>query len=384
MVAISHPRKSMPVVLDARVLAGSGGGPDKTIINSPRYLEADGYRMLCVYLHNPADAGFEMLRAKASAKSVELISVADRGALDWRVFPKMLEICRREKVDIWHGHDYKTNVLGLMLRHFWPMKLVTTLHGWVHHTRRTLLYYLMDRMSLRFYEKVICVSDDLHRASRAAGVPVHRTVLLENGIDLADFRRGRSTVQAKRELGFNSDRLLIGAAGRLSSEKGFDLLIRAVDRLLAAGMDVDLAIAGEGDQKEPLAKLIAELGREEQIRLLGYRANLIPFYEAMDVFALSSHREGLPNVLLEALAMEVPVVAAGINGVPKLITDSVDGMLIEPGSVDALTTALTTLIGEPGLRQRYAKAGRNTVETRYSFAVRMQKLRQIYDDMLFA
>ena len=372
----------MPVILDARVVAGSGGGPDKTIINSPRYLAADGYRMLCVYLHHPADAGFDMLRQKAAAKAVELISVADRGPLDWRVVPRLLEICQREKVAVWHGHDYKTNALGLVLRRFWPMRLVTTLHGWVQHTRRTPLYYLIDRLTLRFYEKVICVSDDLYRASRSAGVPAQRCALLENGIDLVDFRRRRSTTEAKLEMGFDPNRLLIGAAGRLSAEKGFDLLIQAVSALIAKGGNVELAIAGEGAEKEVLQRLITDSGHSARIRLLGYQANLIPFYEAMDVYALSSHREGLPNVLLEAMAMEVPVVATRINGVPKLITDGVDGLLVEAGSAEALATGLATLTVDAELRNRYRAAGRNTVETRYSFAVRMQKLRLMYDALL--
>ena len=141
MVALRLSQK--PVILDARVLRGSGGGPDKTIINSPRYLDADGYRMLCVYMHDPDDPGFKILRTKAEAKGVELISVADRGPLDWRVVPQMVEICKRERVDVWHGHDYKSNALGLVLKRFWPMRLVTTVHGWVQHTAHSSL--LPDR-----------------------------------------------------------------------------------------------------------------------------------------------------------------------------------------------------------------------------------------------
>ena len=62
--------------------------------------------------------------------------------------PRLLDICRRERVTIWHGHDYKSNLLGLLLRRFWPMRLVTTVHGWVHHTARTPLYYAIDRWCL--------------------------------------------------------------------------------------------------------------------------------------------------------------------------------------------------------------------------------------------
>ena len=125
------------VVLDARVLAGSGGGPDKTILNSPRHLGPAGYRMLCLYLRPPGDPGFEAIRRKAADKAAPLVEVDDRGPLDWRVVPRLAAVCRRERVAVWHGHDYKTNLLGLLLARLWPMRLVTTVHGWVHHTART-------------------------------------------------------------------------------------------------------------------------------------------------------------------------------------------------------------------------------------------------------
>src|SRR5262245_23736235 len=133
-----------PVVLDARVVTGTGGGPDKTILNSPRFLEALGYRMLCAYLRPPNDAGFDAIRQRAKRLSAPLIEIDDHGPLDHRVFFELLKLCRRENVAIFHGHDYKTNLLGLVLKRFHPMRLVTTVHGWVHHTARTPLYYRVD------------------------------------------------------------------------------------------------------------------------------------------------------------------------------------------------------------------------------------------------
>src|SRR5262249_49189944 len=103
----------MPVVLDTRVVTGCGGGPDKTILNSPRFLAADGYRRRCAYMRPPRDSGFEQLRRKAELCRAPLVSVADRGPWDWRVVGELLQICRRERVSIWHGHDYKSNALGL-------------------------------------------------------------------------------------------------------------------------------------------------------------------------------------------------------------------------------------------------------------------------------
>src|SRR5262249_44155089 len=149
--------KAAPVVLDARVVSGTGGGPDKTILNSPRYLAPAGYRMLCAYMRPPGDPGFEQLRAKAQRWGAPLVEIDDRGPWDWRVPAELLPVCRRERVQVWHGHDYKSNALGLLLARFWPMRLVTTVHGWVKHTRRTPLYYRIDRLCLRHYEAVICV-----------------------------------------------------------------------------------------------------------------------------------------------------------------------------------------------------------------------------------
>src|SRR5437879_2941553 len=182
-------RAETPVVLDARVVSGSGGGPDKTILNQPRFLEPAGYRNLCAYLHPPGDPGFEQLRHKAAAWRAPLIAVPDRGPWDWRVVPALLRVCRRERVRIWHGHDYKSNALGLLLRRFWPMRLVTTVHGWVKQTRRTPLYYKIDKWCLPHYESVICVSEDLRDRCLSYGVPADRCVLIENAIDTEQFSR---------------------------------------------------------------------------------------------------------------------------------------------------------------------------------------------------
>jgi glycosyltransferase involved in cell wall biosynthesis len=379
----SIPQTGSPItVLDTRVLSGSGGGPDKTIINSPRFLTPVGYRMLCAYLHAPDDPGFQKLRGKAEAVGTDLISIADRGPLDLSVVFELLRLCRRERVTIWHGHDYKTNALGVLLRPFWPMKLVTTVHGWVTQTTRTPLYYAIDRLSLRAYERVICVSQDLFDTCKSLGISDDRCALVDNAIDTVQFSRRRTTKEAKRQLGIDPERLTIGAVGRLSQEKGFDLLIRSLDQLLQRQHDVELVIVGEGDERAALEQLAATLGRSDRVRFLGYRPDIAEVYEAMDVFALSSLREGLPNVVLEAMALEVPVVATRIGGVPLLVRDKENGLLVESGDLHGLTNALSALVLEPQSRARLARSGRQCVENDFSFARRMQKIQVIYDDLL--
>jgi glycosyltransferase involved in cell wall biosynthesis len=364
------------------VVSGTGGGPEKTILNSPRFLQEAGYRTLCAYMHPPNDPGFEEIQRKAQALGAAVFSVEDRGPWDWQVVSQFLKVCRNENVTIWHGHDYKSNALGILLRRLVPMKLVTTVHGWVKHTRRTPFYYYLDRLCLPRYDKVICVSQDLYEAVLACGVPGEKCILIENAIDTRDFCRTRSVAEAKIDLGIESNRLVLGAIGRLSSEKAFDVLIQATDHLLKRGIDLELFIIGEGDEKSRLEELISRLGWRERMHLLGYRSDVKAYYQAMDVFVLSSLREGLPNVLLEALALEVPVVASRVAGVPRLITDKINGLLVEPGSVKDLEEKLATLLLDEELRGRLRQLGRDIVKKFFSFDVRMRKVQAVYDELL--
>ena len=223
--------------------------------------------------------------------------------------------------------------------------------------RRTALYNRVDRYCLPFYERVICVSEDLQHACRKFGVPELRCLLIENAIDTSRFIRGTERDEAKRRLGLPAGKFTIGAVGRLSEEKAYDLLIRAVDRLIGDGYDVALLIVGEGNQRAKLEALLAELGRGDRIRLLGFQGDVIPLFEAMDLFVLSSLSEGLPNVVLEAMALEVPLVATRIAGIPRLIEDGRNGLLVEPGSIDALATAIARTIDDLTLRHQLEREG---------------------------
>jgi glycosyltransferase involved in cell wall biosynthesis len=262
------------------------------------------------------------------------------------------------------------------------MRLVTTVHGWGVQDKRTNWYYRIDRMCLRRYEKVICVSEDLHDECIAAGVPRQRCVHVPNAINLHEYSREMTRADAKKRLGIDPRRLVIGAVGRLSAEKAFDLLIRAAAQLLQRHFDVELVIVGDGDQRALLQDLIATLGCGERVRLLGYQSSPKTTYEAMDIYALSSLREGLPNVVLEAMAMDVPVAATRVAGVPQLIRDRDNGLLIEPGDVGALTCALQELFENPELRTRLAQSGRRTVTTSYDFERRIKRLSDLYDRLL--
>ena len=380
-VAHVQPATEKVTVLDVRVVTGTGGGPEKTILNGPRYLRQSPYRTICVYLHPPGDPGIEVLRRRAEELEAPFVGIADRGPLDYRSAQALVELCKREKVRIWHAHDYKTDVLGLLLRRLWPMMLVTTVHGWAYRTAKTPLYHAVDRACLAYYDAVVCVSQDLYRIARRARVPRRRCFLIENGIDAEIYRRHKAPSQARRDLGLPWP-LLVGAVGRLSEEKGFDILLAAAAQLMAEGLDFGVVLVGDGPQKQSLSRLACTLGIQERVHFAGYQPDPRPWYEAMDVYVLSSRREGLPNAVLEAMAMEVPVIGTRIAGVPRLIVPDRTGLLVPPEDVAMLAQALRRVLTDPDRRHKWGQAARQRILEQFSFAARMQKLRAVYDKVL--
>jgi len=358
-------------VLHVRIAAGAGGGPEKTILNSPRHLAGTRWRALVAYLHPPGDPGFEVIRARAAERGCPLTGFPERLPVDPRVLWRLLSFCRRERVDVWHGHDYKSNLYGLLLRPFHDMRLVSTVHGWVKHTARTPLYYAIDRWTLPLQDQVIAVSSDLHAACLDAEVRPARLSLIENAIDTEEFRRSRPRTGAGR--------LSVGAVGRLSEEKGFDLLIEAVERLLDEGLDLELAIAGEGDREEALRARIAASPHRDRLALVGFQRDTVALFDGFDLFVLSSLREGLPNVVLEAMSMELPVLATRSGGMESFARDGEDALLCDPGSVDELADGLRRLATRPELRDALARGARARVERDCAFARRMERVAEVYE-----
>jgi len=369
------------MVVHARVITGAGGGPDKTILNSPRFLRSFGYDGTCVYLRLPNDSGFQSIRERANAADCGIREIDDRGPFDTGIVSRAIAICRELDAKVWHAHDYKTNLLGLIVCRSFPMKLVTTVHGWVEYTFRTRLYYLLDRLMLPRYQHVICVSSDLHDTCNKS-VRSDRISLIENAIDTDQFQRRVAPREKRNALAIADTDILIGAVGRLSAEKGFDVLIRAFDEIRKQIESVRLVILGDGPERNSLQQLIDSLNLNDRVQLVRFQSDTRDWFEAMDIFALSSLREGLPNVVLEAMAMETPVVVTAVAGVPDLVQDQTNGYVVPVGDLQVLANAIMQLIRQPKLRKEFAQQARRDIESRYSFDLRMKKVAAIYDSLL--
>ncbi|HST03232.1 MAG TPA: glycosyltransferase family 4 protein, partial [Chloroflexia bacterium] len=190
------------------------------------------------------------------------------------------------------------------------------------------------------------------------------------------------------EFGIPDDAFLIGLVGRLSPEKGgVDTLIRAVYRLYSQRSDVRLLIVGDGPVRVELEKLNTELQARAQescspVVFAGARQDIPQLLGAMDVFVLPSLNEALPIVILEAMAVGLPVVATRVGGVPEIVQDGVTGLLVPPGAEDALLDALSRLAHDPFLRVKLAQAGRGQVRGNFTIKQMARNVEAIYEELI--
>jgi len=369
------------VVLHSRVVADAGGGPEKTVFHSAGYVDPKRWQIEAAYIHPRGDRGIEVVRSQANRYGCPLWEIAESGPIDPRTVWEMWRLCRSLGVSIWHGHDYKSNMLGLLLQKVWPMKLVTTVHGWTRDTARTRVYARIDRWCLKRYDRVIAVSPELADDCRILGVAPDRLAYVPNAIDCQEYHRRHDTQAAKDALGIDGVGPVIGVVGRLSVEKGVDRALKMMAQLRVNNRPAQLHVIGDGPQRGELEAMAQRLNISDRVHFWGWQKRLQPFYEMMDVLLLPSRTEGLANVVLEAMAMGVPVVAADVGGVRELLDDGRCGVILNHNPSQWHQQVNGLLISRR-CQEAISRLANVRVRTRYQFVQRMKKIVGVYEDML--
>jgi len=366
-------------VLELRTVRGTGGGPEKTILLGTARTDAARYAITVCYIRDERDPVFQV-DARAQGLPVNYVEVRERHSLDPRIWPRLKTLVRSEHIDIVHSHDYKTDLLAWQMGRLGVIPLATA-HGWTGHSaRERLVYYPGDRWVLARFPHVIAVSSDIrNQLVRAGANPDNVTVVL-NAIDPIAFHRDRTRdVEARRRFGLHSSDFVLGAVGRLEPQKDFHLLISSFASLLPAMPAARLVIAGDGSLSASLAGQIERLGLGERCRLLGHVDDVPLLHHALDLFVQSSNYEGTPNAVLEAMALESPIVATDAGGTAEIARHGIEALIVPIENEQALTAALREAVGDTEATARRVRAARRRVETDLSFDTRLRQVEAIYD-----
>lgn len=363
-------------VLELRSVRGPGGGPEKTILLGAARSDPARVAVTVCYLRDARDRVYDLDR-RARELPVDYVEVIERHSFDPRIWPALRALIRSRRIDVIHAHEYKTDLLALLLARVEGVMPLATVHGWSGDSLRERVYYAADERLLKYYPLVITVSPSIREVLLRRGAQEDRVRYVPNGVDTRMFAPDADArARVRAQLGVPDEVAVLGAVGRLEKEKRFDLLLQVAARV-GAGRPVVVAIAGEGSQRGALEQTAAALGLDGRLRLLGQRRDVCDVHRAFDIYVQTSDREGCPNAVLEAMAVQTPVVATDVGGTGELIVDGETGLLAPRGDVERLVAAVDRALTDTETPVRAARA-RAWVERERSFDARMAAVEDIY------
>lgn len=287
----------------------------------------------------------------------------------WRdlvVTVQLTRLLRRERFDIVHTHSSKAGIVGRVAARLAGVpNIVHTVHGWGFHEHMNpalrTTYVVLEKLMRPWTRPLVSVSNRTTSVGLSAGIGKPGDYrLIRSGIPLTRFGPDPERGAAVRaQLGIDPGDVVVGSVGRLSMQKNPMDFVRVAAGLLGRHENACFVYVGDGPLREAVEAEAARLGIAGRVRLLGLRHDVPDLLRAMDVFILTSLWEGLPRVVLQALATGLPVVAYDTAGIVEAVTEGGNGHMVEPGDVDRMVEILDSLVSDSALRSRMGLAARD-------------------------
>jgi glycosyltransferase involved in cell wall biosynthesis len=321
--------------------------------------------------------------AAARSQGVDVDIISERFRFDPRAIRQLRRIVARRKPDIVQTHMIKSHFLtklsGIGRKYPW----VAYHHGYTTTDLKMRGYNQLNRWSLPSAARVITVCGPFAEDLSQAGVRRDRITVCHNSVAAPSVVSENSKRALKEQLGIVDGERVVLAVGRLSREKGHRDLVDAIAKLreLNSELKFKLVIVGEGPEREPLERAIDQKGLKAFVLFIGHVEDISPYYAIADALALPSHSEGSPNVLLEAMAAGLPVIATAVGGVPEIAINKENALLVAPGDSDRFAQALNQVLTDPELARKLGRAAAKHVSEKFSPAAYVHSLLRVYQNL---
>ena len=306
---------------------------------------------------------------------------------------KLMILFKKGHYDIIHTHTTKSGILGSIAAKLAGVPII--IHGLEINALEVcsskfikIIKMFLEKMISKFTDAYISVSEIVSQKYLEYGIGKKaKYFTVRSGIELNKFLNAREDMdirQTSQELGINREDFVIGNVGRLVESKGHYFLFQAIKKILEIrnSRPVKLLLIGEGEDKEKLIKYAKELNLEKNVIFTGYRENVEELMVLMDIFVLTSLREGLSRVLVEAAAAGLPSIAFNIDGIPEIIKDNHNGFLVEPRNVIQLAEKISKYLDNKPLVLMHGRNGREFVKGKWSIEGMVKETEQIYNDLV--
>jgi glycosyltransferase involved in cell wall biosynthesis len=325
---------------------GELGGAEMHILNLLTHLDRERFEVrLCCLFPEP----FVQV---ARANGITTDAIVMRHKLNIGIVDKLTELIRERQIDIVHTHGVRANLIGRLAAKFAGLKhIVTTVHSVLEQDYPSFfdrqVNRLMERITINSVEKFVTVSDLLKRDLVSHGIPAAKINTIYNGVNLNTFRQECVTGDVRAELGLRAEVPVIGMVARFHPVKGHRFFLEAAQAILQVRPDCRFLLVGSGQYRPEIEALVKQLDLGEQVVFTGYREDIVNILNILDVLVISSLSEGFGLTAIEAMAMQVPVVAARVGGLQEIIKNGDNGVLVPPANGQAIARAILDLLDNP-------------------------------------
>jgi glycosyltransferase involved in cell wall biosynthesis len=360
---------------------GGPGGAETILLNIAGNIDRQQYHSRVV-LHK-SDWLFNQL----SKHEIETEIIPSKYSWDISFLIKFIGYCRRHKIDLIHSHLFGANLYGCLAGAILRIPVIATFHNELFFLGRSEKFLAIKSFIIRrFASRMVFVAMYMKRDYADHSMyPENKSLVIYNGIELMDDKEDFDSSVLRRELGISDHDLLVGHVANFRAPKGHRYLLEAASLVCDKIPGVRFLLIGEegdGTIKREIEDIIAEKDLRDNIKLLGFRKDVVDLLRIIDVFVLSSISEGLPLSVIEAMASGKPVVATEVGGLSEIVVQDQTGYLVEPGNPAALADRLVTLLENRDLRNRMGRAGRAIVEDRYSLKVMIDSYQNLYGKLI--
>lgn len=367
------------------ISSASYGGAEAQILELGRGQVRDGQQVSLLVLHRSKQGrAIHPLVPTARRWGITVTQFEDRVRFPLWLIPQIVRQLREGGFDLLHTHGYKADLLGIIAAYMVKIPTVATIHGYTDAFPAVRVYKHLDLLVLRRFPKVIAVSNCLRQELIAAGLAPHRVVTVYNAIAPEVFvsavRTDRRKVRA--ELGIGPNEPVVLTVGRLNPEKGHRYLLESAQLACQHIPSLRVLIVGEGPLRDKLEASARSLHLDAVVSFLDWRDDVASLMAASDLFVLPSTRESFGLVILEALALGVPVIATRVGGVPEIIRPGESGILVEARDAEALAKAMTWALTNRRQVGQLARQGQAMVRQRFSVETMVKATNRVYHEVM--
>ena len=352
------------------------GGAETVFINLATCLPSDKYRAVVVI------RGRGWVYEELCRRGVEPILMDAKGSLHWRYLGNLINLIRRERVDLIQSHLLGANVYCSLAGWLTGVPVVATFHGSVDIGDKERFRAAKFAAINRGASRIIAVSAELlHDIGARTSLKKNKTQIIYNGIRCADFQRQRSR-QLREQWGWSNHEFVIGSLGNIRRAKAYDVLLRAAALLMDQPVKFRFVIAGQpdkGDLYNNLLTLHKDLKLGDRVKFLGFIDDSADYLANLDLFLSSSTSEGLPLSAIQAMAAGLPLLATRCGGYQELVTHQHNGWLVTPGDPQALADAIVLLASDAALRETMAHNALQHVQATFDERVMLAAYQAVYE-----